>query len=41
MGTRIEIVDYLILGGGLSGLVLRAALDPRIVAPIVDPAPAR
>lgn len=41
MAKRTESVEYLILGGGLAGLVLRAALDPRIVAPILDPAPAR
>jgi hypothetical protein len=40
MAERRERVDYLILGGGLAGLVLRAALDPGIVAPVVDPAPA-
>jgi hypothetical protein len=40
MSEAIEEVDYLILGGGLAGLVLRAALDPGIVAPVVDPAPA-
>jgi hypothetical protein len=41
MTRSVERVEYLILGGGLAGLVLRAALDPKIVAPIVDPAPAR